>query len=1121
MNRIIRSFQFVLTVVAGMAFAGRAQAQVQLQVSPASVTLSAQAGNPIPATQILSVTSSGDTAGTHLTFSALVQNTLPAGTAVWLTINGLASGTTPGYITVSAAAATSGSAALPEGVYTGQILIAASGAVNNAVTVPVTFTVARIAAAPASVSFNYQAGGSIPPAQIINVSTLGAALNFSASPSVTSGGNWLELAPTSATTPSPVTVSLNPAVIDSLAAGTYSGAISLTASGDSVSVSVPVTLTVSTGPIITASPASLSFLYQNGGATNITQQNLSLTSGDTPVIFSVVTSISPNPAGVGWLVVSNQTSNITPATLTVGVAPASLPAGSYTGQVNITVNGIVAVAIDVTLTISSNPLISFTPNALTFAYQVGGAAPSSQSVATASTGAALSYTLFATTTIGGGWLAATGGLTTPNPISVAVDPAGLGAGTYNGLVTVTAPGAGNSPQKIPVTLNVTNAPLVVASPSSLIFTYQTGKTAPSAQVIKVTSSTGEKLTFSATSATADGGTWLSAFFVTASTPGSLSIGVSTNNLAPGKYTGTVSITATDANGISSPNSPLAIPVTYYVSDNSLVKVSPSVLSFTTPVGTQSSLQTLALTSTSDALSYRISTGTDAGGPWLVVPTQPGLTPASLTVYALPMNVSPGTYNGTITITATNPSGAAVDDSPVVIPVTLQVVEGTLGAEPLTLTFSQALGSAPPASKTVTVSGTGSQPLNFTAVASTTTGVAWLTIAPLSGATPATLSVSVDGSKLSPGTYLGSVTITAPTAAGSPQTVAVTLTVTGPTISLTPTSLQFSSVLGGPAPAAQTLAVSASSGGVAFTAAAVAGGSSGDWLSVSPASGTTPASLSVSVNPAGLAAGTYSGTVTVTPTAAGILPQTLNVTLTVGTPAIPLPASVVNAASQAPGSVAPGEIISIYGTNMGPADAVFGVITDNKLQTTLAGIQVTFGNTAAPLLYVSATQINAIVPYELTGQVQTHMQVSNYGAVSATLDLAVAAAVPGLFTLTENGAGAGAIINAAGGVNSDANPAPQESVIELYAAGLGQTNPQGVTGNITPADGTGLKTVAGVTVTVAGMPCTLWYAGTAPGFVEGAFQINAQLPPGVPSGAQPVVVSVNGVSSQSGVTVAVQ
>jgi uncharacterized protein (TIGR03437 family) len=149
-----------------------------------------------------------------------------------------------------------------------------------------------------------------------------------------------------------------------------------------------------------------------------------------------------------------------------------------------------------------------------------------------------------------------------------------------------------------------------------------------------------------------------------------------------------------------------------------------------------------------------------------------------------------------------------------------------------------------------------------------------------------------------------------------------------------------------------------------------------------------------------------------------------------------------------------------------------------------------------------------------------MTISNNGTVSTALDLAVAPTVPALFTSTLTGTGQGAILNVNGSVNSAANPAAPGSYIVLYATGGGETSPVGVTGNITPTDGP-FKLVPGLTVTVGGVPATVAFAGTAPGFVEGALQINVQMSASVPSGAQPVVVTVGGVSSPTGVTVAIQ
>ncbi len=66
--------------------------------------------------------------------------------------------------------------------------------------------------------------------------------------------------------------------------------------------------------------------------------------------------------------------------------------------------------------------------------------------------------------------------------------------------------------------------------------------------------------------------------------------------------------------------------------------------------------------------------------------------------------------------------------------------------------------------------------------------------------------------------------------------------------------------------------------LAATASTATGG---NWLSVSPATGSTPLTLAVTANPAGLANGTYKGTVTLTGAGAGNSPLAVPVTLTVG------------------------------------------------------------------------------------------------------------------------------------------------------------------------------------------------------------------------------------------------
>ena len=136
-------------------------------------------------------------------------------------------------------------------------------------------------------------------------------------------------------------------------------------------------------------------------------------------------------------------------------------------------------------------------------------------------------------------------------------------------------------------------------------------------------------------------------------------------------------------------------------------------------------------------------------------------------------------------------------------------------------------------------------------------------------------------------------------------------------------------------------------------------------------------------------------------------------------------------------------------------------------------------------------------------------------------LNTASAAPGLFATNSEGTGQGVIYNADGSPNSASSPAAAGSVIVLYGTGEGLLNPAGVTGQIA-ADGIHATIAGPVSVTIGTFTATtIVYAGPVPGSVEGIFQINVVIPSNVPSGNQPVVVTIDGVSSQAGITVAVK
>jgi len=171
------------------------------------------------------------------------------------------------------------------------------------------------------------------------------------------------------------------------------------------------------------------------------------------------------------------------------------------------------------------------------------------------------------------------------------------------------------------------------------------------------------------------------------------------------------------------------------------------------------------------------------------------------------------------------------------------------------------------------------------VSSTTIGANWLLVSSTSGTTPTNLSITANPAGLAVGSYTGTVTITATagTVANSPQTFSVTLNVvSSSTLNVSATSLTFAQSTNGGAPAAQTLSVTssgASSGGGQITfAAAVTLNQGQNWLTVNPSNATTPATLTVTVNGAGLAVGTYTGQIILS--SPGVNQQTVNVTLNV-------------------------------------------------------------------------------------------------------------------------------------------------------------------------------------------------------------------------------------------------
>jgi uncharacterized protein (TIGR03437 family) len=238
-------------------------------------------------------------------------------------------------------------------------------------------------------------------------------------------------------------------------------------------------------------------------------------------------------------------------------------------------------------------------------------------------------------------------------------------------------------------------------------------------------------------------------------------------------------------------------------------------------------------------------------------------------------------------------------------------------------------------------------------------------------------------------------------------------------------------------------------------------------------------------------------------------------------------SVVNAASYIGGPISPGEMVTIFGTGIGPASAAYAT-TDpatGKLATTIGGVQVLFNGTPAPMIYASSTQVSAVVPYEMAPIASPSVWIAYAGETSNAYPLTLAATAPGLFAQNSSGSGPGAILNQDNTLNGPGHPAVKGSIVQVYLTGEGQTNPPGVTGAITTATLPPPQVTPALSleieVWINGQPALYTYAGEAPGMVAGVMQLNVQIPANAPSGPLSIQVSIGGNMSQSGITVTVQ
>jgi uncharacterized protein (TIGR03437 family) len=240
---------------------------------------------------------------------------------------------------------------------------------------------------------------------------------------------------------------------------------------------------------------------------------------------------------------------------------------------------------------------------------------------------------------------------------------------------------------------------------------------------------------------------------------------------------------------------------------------------------------------------------------------------------------------------------------------------------------------------------------------------------------------------------------------------------------------------------------------------------------------------------------------------------------VSTPAIDS-GGIVNAASYLGGAIAPGELVSIFGSNFGAENLETAAAGNNAYPSALGRTRVLFNGAPGAITAITPNQINVFVPANYPFDTTASVVVDVDAAVSQPVTVPVAAAAPGVSTADSSGSGQGAILNQDGSLNSAANPAAGGSIVSLFGTGLGLSTPQLPDGSLAISTPYPVPQ-AWITVLIGGQPADILYAGDAPFLPDGVFQINARIPAAIAPGNAAVSVSAAGIASAGQVTVAVK
>lgn len=628
----------------------------------------------------------------------------------WLSIgpnNGIFSNTM--QITVGIARAN-----LLPGDYTGTISITANGEAPQSISVQMTVLPlprnagAVLAISPAVLPFTTVDGMADPAGQSLVISNPGTQPLYwmlAANPSSSDPSHqtsWLYAGAVSGIVMPQSTSSINLSVYSrNLLSGIYSKKLvfrtqtSFGALNSPETVDISLSIRPSCGLALSA--GSLSFTAVAGG--NPSTQGLSLATTDScsgMIAWRAASSVS-------WLMItpaSGQLNGISNAVMTVSANTTNLKPGTYFGYISIAVGQQSTQSVAVQLVIQapplpSAPIIDASPLNLNVSLTLGQQDPPGQLVTITNTGGSLLNWSTSINTSTPSWLGVspTAGTIAPGQtgqLQVNVSAANLSAGTYVGQVQINGVDgnkvpAGGSPQTITVTF-VVQPPCTLSPPSSkaLAFSATQGGADPAAQSMILTASgnCGWPLNWKAT-VVGSASSWLkfspaSGSFANSNQTATLKIAPSIAGLSPGTYSAQISISALDAVGQTAQGSPQTFTVTLNITQPCTLQVGSASLSFTVQQGKTSTGQNVSISATGSC-ALPISWSASGNAAWLVFSPTSGTDQGSGSSIGVSINaaqLTAGSYTGTITVSATDKSGAAIVGSPKTMAINVTVTSAT-------------------------------------------------------------------------------------------------------------------------------------------------------------------------------------------------------------------------------------------------------------------------------------------------------------------------------------------------------------------------------------------------------------------------------------------------------------